>query len=214
MKGKIILMAMLAFCLVTTTARQAQAQVQETAQLVLNIEKLRQFKQILNDLKAGYQILVKGYGTIKDISEGNFSIHKTFLDGLYAVSPEVRKYRKVIEIIDYQIALVKEYKGAFNRLKNTAVFSPEEIKYVGSVYENLFKASLKNLDELTMVLTANQLRMSDEERLKAIDDIHADMEDKLMFLRHFDRKTSTLALQREKADHDNKQLLQYYEIKK
>ena len=86
------------------------AQTDEIAQLLLNVEKLAQFKQILSDMKKGYEILNGGYNTIKDLSQGNFSLHKTFLDALMEVSPTVKKYKRVADIINYQVILVKEYK--------------------------------------------------------------------------------------------------------
>jgi DNA repair ATPase RecN len=180
----------------------ASAQAQEIAQLVLNIEKLSQFKQILSDLKKGYDILYKGYNTIKDISEGNFKLHKGFLDALMQVSPTVRKYHKVAGIIDKQIALIKEYKDAYARFKNEGNFSPDEIEYIGRVYSNLADLSLRNLDELTNVITADKLRMSDDERLKAIDGIYNEMEEKLSFLRSFNGNASVLSAQRAKEKHD------------
>ena len=91
------------------------AQYQEMQQLLLNIEKLAQFKQILSDMKKGYVILTGGYNTVKDITQGNFQLHKTFLDALMQVSPTVKKYKRVGDIINYQILLVKESKFAFNR---------------------------------------------------------------------------------------------------
>jgi len=42
---------------------------------------------------------------------------------------------------------------------------------------------VKNLDELAMVITAGKLRMSDDERLQAIDRIYASIEDQFSFLR-------------------------------
>src|SRR5690554_6616066 len=92
----------------------SSAQTNETAQLLLNVEKLAQFKQILADMKNGYDILNSGYSTIKDLSEGNFNLHKTFLDGLMEVSPTVKKYKRIAETIDYQLLLIKEYRLAFN----------------------------------------------------------------------------------------------------
>ena len=67
---------------------------------------------------------------------------------------------------------------------------------MGNVYSNLFNKSLQNLDELTMVLTAGKLRMSDDERLNAIDRIYIDMGDKLVFLRTFNKENNVLAIQR------------------
>ena len=62
--------------------------------------------------------------------------------------------------------------------------------------------SLQHLSDLAMVLTAGNLRMSEEERLKAIDQIAEDMTDKLNFLRIFNKENNMLAVQRgrEKID--------------
>jgi len=156
----------------------------------------------LSDMKKGYEILNGGYNTIKDLSEGNFSLHKTFLDALLEVSPTVKNYKRVADIINYQIILVKEYKSAFNRFKQDNNFNQEELAYLGRVYENLFKQSLNNLDDLITIITANKLRMSDDERLAAIDGLYSDMQDKLLFLRHFNNNTTVLALQRAKEKND------------
>ncbi|OJV54266.1 MAG: hypothetical protein BGO31_13020 [Bacteroidetes bacterium 43-16] len=177
---------------------RVHAQVEETAQLVLNIEKLSQFKSILSDMKKGYNILNGGYNTVKNISEGNFNIHRQFLDGLMEASPIVKNYRKVPEIINYQLMLVKEYRASYTRFSSSGQFQAKDLEYISQVYGRLFNRSLRGLDELLLVVTSGKLRMSDDERLQAIDRIHADMEDSLRFLRHFSNETSTLSLQREK----------------
>ncbi len=192
---------------------RACAQADELAQLALDIEKLSQFKQILGDMKAGYQILEGGYNTVKDISKGNFSLHKAFLDGLMEVSPTVRSYYRIADITNDQLALVKEYKNAYSRFKQDNHFSVDEIAYLGRVYDNLFRESLRNLDDLLTVITAGKARMSDDERLQAIDRIYADMEDKLLFLRNFNNNTTILAVQRAKEKNDAQAVQQLYGIK-
>lgn len=193
-------------------SRTAGAQAEEIAQLLLNVEKLSQFKQILSDMKAGYDVLEKGYGTIKNISEGNFNLHSAFLNGLLAVSPTVQKYHKVADIISYQLLLVSEYKSALSRFKSVGIFNASEIGYLESVYSNLIAQSLHNLDELTNIVTANKLRMSDDERIKAIDRIKDDMEDKLQFLRAFNNSTTLMAAQRQKAAQENQAVRTMYGI--
>nr|WP_314896888.1 TerB family tellurite resistance protein [uncultured Flavobacterium sp.] len=188
------------------------AQAQEMQQLILNIEKLAQFRQILKDMKKGYEILNGGYNTVKKLSQGNFSLHETFLDALMQVSPTVRNYKRVGDIINYQVLLVKEYKAAFDRFRNSGNFNPDEIAYLERVYNNLFKQSLRNLDELASVVTANKLRMSDDERLAAIDKIYADMQDKLLFLRSFNNNTSVLAIQRAKERNDVNAMRNIYKV--
>jgi DNA repair ATPase RecN len=188
------------------------AQAQEMQQLILNIEKLAQFRQILKDMKKGYEILNGGYNTVKNLSKGNFDLHKIFLDAMMQVSPTVRKYKRVGDIVNYQVLLVKEYKAAFIRFRNSGNFNPDEIAYIERVYDNLFQQSLRNLDELTTVVTANKLRMSDDERLTSIDKIYADMQDKLLFLRSFNNNTSVLALQRAKERNDVNAMRSIYKI--
>jgi len=206
---KLIIIISLSF-LGVLPAFRASAQADEIAQLILNIEKLAQFKQILSDMKKGYQILEGGYNTVKNISEGNFSLHKAFLDGLMEVSPTVRNYRRVVDISNDQITLVKEYRKAYDRFRQDNNFNADELAYIGRVYDNLFKESLRNLDELLTVITAGKARMSDDERLQAIDRIYADMHDKLLFLQHFNNNTTILAVQRAKERNDAQTIRKIY----
>jgi DNA repair ATPase RecN len=184
------------------TSYHLAAQAQELEELALDIEKLAQFKQILSDLKAGYQVLEGGYNTIKGISQGNFSLHKTYLDGLLAISPAVAKYKKIVTITENQLQLIKEYKNAYKRFQHDGNFNPDEIEYIGKVYSNLADESAKNLESLLNVVTANKLRMSDDERLKAIDLIDEEIENKLSFLRYFNNNTTVLSRQRTKQRND------------
>ncbi|WP_121355738.1 TerB family tellurite resistance protein [Flavisolibacter nicotianae] len=188
--------------LLTGATVKVSAQQAEIEQLLLNVEKLAQLRQILADLKKGYEIVTTSYNTVKEISEGSFDLHKTFLDGLLEVSPAVRNYKRVADIINGQLLIVKEYKNAYRRFRQDANFTPEEIKYLGSVYANLFRQSLKNLETLAVLLTDGDLRMSDDERLRAIDDVFRSMEDKLLFLRHFNNNTTILAVQRAREKKD------------
>jgi cysteinyl-tRNA synthetase len=185
-------------------SRTCFAQSQEAQQLLLNWEKLTQLKKILQNMYDGYKIVHKGYTTIKDISEGNFSLHKTFLDGLLEVSPAVRKYKRIADIINYQVKIVKEYKSAFNQFKDSRQFTIAEIEHSGQVHSNLFNQSVKSVDELAMVITAGRLRMGDDERLQAIDWIYNSITDQYSFLQEFNNQTAVLSVQREKDEMDIK----------
>lgn len=194
------------------SAKVCEAQVQELQQLLLNIEKLTQLKSILSDMKTGYQIYQKGYGTISSLSQGNFNLHDIYLNGLLQISPAVRNYGRVAEIINQQASLLSEYKTAFSRFKQSGSFSVGELDYMSKVYGQLVKQSLENLDELTNVLTASKLRMSDDERIRAIDRIYASSTDKLQFLRYFNRNGVMLSLQRTRENGDASNLKQLYGI--
>lgn len=197
---KILISGVLLFFLIIP--EKADAQSQEIQQLILNIEKLSQFKKILSDMKKGYDLLSGGYKTVKEMSEGNFSLHKTFLDALMQVSPTVKKYKRVGDIVDFQLRLVKESRNGLDRFLKSGSFSGQELRYFEKVYGNLLSQSLRNLDELTMVVTADKLRMSDDERLQAVDDIYFEMQDRLLFLRDFNASSDLLLLRRAREKND------------
>lgn len=189
----------------------ANAQSQEAQQLLLNVEKLSQLKNILSDMKKGYQVISGGYNTIKNISQGNFSLHEVFLDGLMLVSPEVKKYRRVADIVTFQKHIVTEYKSAFKRFGASDIFNADEMGYLERVYKQLFDQSMDHLDELAMVITSSKLRMSDAERLAAIDRIFLNVQDKLMFLRDFNSKATSLSMARERQRTELGQLKNLYQ---
>lgn len=188
------------------------SQSAEVKQLILNVEKLTQFKNILNDMKDGYKIINKGYGTIKDLSEGNFSIHEAFLDNLLKVSPAVKKYHRVGKIIQLQLRLGKSSGKAIKQFASSKYFSDNEISYTRSILKRLGKSSLQNLDDLRLVLSAGKLRMSDNERLKEIDRIYLDMLDKNQFLNYFIQQQNLLVMNKKKEMQEVKILKDNYGI--
>jgi hypothetical protein len=187
-----------------------QAQEQEAQQLLLNVEKLAQLKSILAKMKQGFQIISQGYDRIKSLSQGNFNLHKTFLDNLLKVNPAVRNYQKVAGVLSTQQSILKEYQLSKSSLVNNPQFSVAEQQYLTSVQNNLLQVSLKQLEEFAMIITSGQLRMSDAERLAAVDRIYAGMQDKLSFLRHFNNSNRLLAAGRkmQQYDVDNSRKLQ------
>lgn len=200
----------LAISLLVGLSSLAKAQSTEVQQLLLNVEKLSQMKNILSDMKKGFTVLSTGYNSVKNIAQGNFSLHEVFLDGLMLVSPEVKKYHKVADIITYQGNILSEYKSAYKRFNGSGSFSLSELDYLAKVYKKLFDESLQNLDRLLMVVTSSKLRMSDDERLEAIDRIYEDTIDKLTFLRSFNRETGMLNIQRKREKADLHGLGNYY----
>lgn len=191
-----------------------KAQSNEAQQLLFNYEKLRQMKNMLSDMKRGYDIVKNGYNSVKNVAKGNFNLHDVFLGKLMLVSPVVRNYQRIGDIIRCQKNLVHEYKQAFSRFSKSNLFDAEELNYLKSIYKNLFNQSVQDLDDLTMVLTANKLKMSDDERLKSIDRIFADSEDKLEFLRSFNRQTQVMLSQKKQEQRDAQQTQNLYQLNK
>jgi hypothetical protein len=189
---------------------QASAQTFEVQQLVLDIQKLAQEKQLLTDLYNGYKVLSSGYGAIRDVSKGSFDLHKAFLDGLLAVSPMVRSYKKVADIITKQEQILSSYQAAWARIQADPHFTPDEILLTGQVYSTLLDQTLKNIGTLTTILTDGALRAGDGERLRRIDAIDGSMRDHWTFLQSFNNQSALLSLQRAAGANDFEQVRRWY----
>jgi len=191
---------------------KAQAQSDELQQLLLNIEKLTQFKAILSDMKKGYQIYHQGYGTISNLSKGNFDLHNIYLTSLIAVNPAVRNNPRVGQIMNQQNNILSEYKRYAGLFRQSGTFNNKELAYINNVFSQLVRQSDANIDDLASVTTAGQLRMSDDDRLRAIDGIYNNSSDQLQFLRFFNRQAVMLSLQRSRDLHDTQTLKRLYGV--
>jgi hypothetical protein len=207
-----IILAFCVFIMAIFRVLPCRAQAEEMQQLLLNIEKLTQMKSILSDMKTGYQIYQQGYGTISSLSKGNFDLHNIYITGLMAVSPSVRNYGRIAEILSMEASLIHEYQIKSSLFRQSGSFSASELSYISNVYSRLISETLDNVEELTNVITANKLRMSDAERIKAIDRIYGTSSDKLQFLRSFNNQGVALSLQRSKDMTDTRTLKRLYGI--
>jgi hypothetical protein len=207
MKRSVLVLLLLFFL-----SSKSFSQTQAIQQLLLDVEKLTQLKNILTELKSGYEIVSDGYTTIKNISEGNFNLHDIFLKSLLEVSPAVKNYIRVKDIIDAQLSIVREYKNALKQFKGSGEFSVDEINYLEKVYANLLNHSLDNLQTMIMVITAGKLRMSDDERINSIDGVWKEVSQQLTFLRHFNNQARILCLQRAKEKNDLSTINQLYDV--
>jgi len=208
MKRIIIMLAFIAS--IHPVVCRAQSAGDLIEQLVLDFQKLQDLKAILQDMYTSYRILDQGYTRIKNIAQGQFNLHKAFLDGLLAVSPVVKNYYRVGEIIQEEYSLVREYKASSRRAHGSGLFTDAELGYIDGIYSTLFKRSLQSIDELTMVLTDDALRMSNAQRLAAIDRVYGEINKQLAAVRQLNNETSVQVLQRKKAINDIKTLKHLY----
>ena len=188
----------------------ASAQSQEVTQLLLNVEKLAQFKQVLRQMKQGYNMLLEGYGTVKDLTKGNFSLHESFLDGLLKVSPTVKNYYAVGELLRSQVLLAQQAKQAYRSFSQSDCFRASELDYLARVYQRLLHESLQLIDELTVLLSNGALRMSEAERIQAIDKLLERQQERNEFLHHFNGQTQILKMQRLKELNDVRAAQRFY----
>jgi hypothetical protein len=176
--GWIFLIAWMAF------ASPSAAQSQEARQLLLDVEKLARFKQILTDMEQGYHKLRDRYEQVRQLAQGNFFLHQTFLDSLLLVSPGVKRYYRVAEILSREQTIIRDYGNTWAELQHSGQFSAIELHYIGRVYTQLLSGCQRDHDDITAAYR---------------------------FLGRFNRQNRVLALQRLGEQQDIHVLKQYYD---
>ena len=171
---------------------------QKSTQRKYLIQQIAALKVYLGYLKDGYDIAKKGLNIVGDIKDRNFQDHSTYFESLKLVNTSVRNSAKVSLIIAYQNQIVNEFRKLRRNSDNQ--LTPDEIKYIEDVYENLMLECESSLAVLTKIISDRTLEMKDDERLAAIDAVYEDMKDKYAFTKSFTNSTYMLTIQRAKEE--------------
>jgi hypothetical protein len=141
---------------------------------------------------------------ITDWVQKQKDLYQNYFDELWKVKEVITTYHRVKEIIQNQEALVKEYHSAFALFKQDQNFTPSEIKYMSQVYSGILDESLKNLDQIYLVINSFATQMSDAKRIEIINAAAKAIEENRSDLQQFNTQNKILSLQRayEKGDLD------------
>ncbi len=176
---------------------QAQGIFNQKAGQIKNlIKQIALLEVYIGYLEKGYDIAKKGLTTISDIKNGDLHLHLDNFNSLKAVNPRVKKYVKVADIITLQLQIVQVYKTTLKQIKSNDLFNSSEIEYVYNVFTKLLEQCTINIDELISLTTSGEYEMKDDERLKRIDALEVDMQDKYAFAQNFGHGAQILSLQK------------------
>ncbi len=139
---------------------------------------------------------------ISDWSKKQKELYAKYFDELWKVKNAIGSYQAVRDIIRKQIQLVQEYSKAFNLAKQDKNFTPEEINYMQQVYTGILDESLKNIDQVQLVISAFATQMSDARRLDIIHAAGNNIEQNITDLRQFNQQNIIISLQRSKERND------------
>ncbi|HCT23873.1 MAG TPA: hypothetical protein DIW54_11315 [Chitinophagaceae bacterium] len=185
------------FALLSSNAQIADEWLnQKATQKKYLLQQIAALKVYLGYAKKGYNIVNGGITTIKNIKNGDLNLHRDFFNSLKNVNPAIRRYAKVADIIAYQVKIIKQTKGTLQQIRETKQFTETEMDYCKQVFDNLLDECMKTVEELILVTTSGKLEMKDDERLKRIDRLYTDVQDKYSFTCSFGEDMGILAVQR------------------
>lgn len=139
---------------------------------------------------------------ITDWVQKQKDLYQNYFNELWKVKDALSYYHRIKEIAQQQIALVKEYHKAWNGVQQDGHFTPDEVLYIGQVYTGIIDASLKNLDQIALVINSFTTQMTDAKRMEIINRAADAMQINLNDLRSFNSQNILLSLQRSKDEND------------
>jgi hypothetical protein len=187
------------FFMMVLVCYSAQAQ---SKQVRLYLKQIAANKAFIEWIQKGYKIARTGLTTIGDIKNGEFSLHKDFFGSLRSVNPRIKNAAIVADIVAYQYKIVQTYSRAMKHLRASVQFKDAEVRYINSVFSKLLDDTARNLDDLTTLLTADQYQMSDDERIKRINAVHAEMKSNYVFAQRFGNQALVMAVQRQQEGNE------------
>ena len=139
---------------------------------------------------------------ISEWSKKQKGLYAKYFDELWKVKNAISSYQAVRDIIKKQVQLVQEYSKAFNLSKQDKNFTADEINYMLKVYTGILDESIKNIDQIQLVINAFATQMTDAKRLEIIHAAGNNIEQNITDLRQFNQQNIIISLQRSKEKND------------
>ncbi len=140
-------------------------------------------------------------------------LYGDYFDELWKIKDAIEYYHRIEEITEKQVRIVSEYQSAFELFKEDDHFSPDEIEYMSRVYTGIINESLKNLDQLFLVINSFTTQMADEKRMEIINDAAEAMDENYNDLKVFNNQNMMLSLQRSRDLNEVNTVKQLYGLK-
>ncbi|RWY51244.1 conjugal transfer protein TraI [Mucilaginibacter gilvus] len=145
-------------------------------------------------------------------TEQQKQLYSNYYSELGKIKSVIANYQRIKDITLKQAALVSEYKQAWSLFRQDSHFNPQELSYMQQVYSGILDASVKNLDEIILVVSPTKTQMTDEQRLELINKASDHLDENYNDLHKFNSQGIQLSLQRSKDLNDIQSIKKLYGI--
>lgn len=150
---------------------------------------------------------------ISDWTEKQREIYKKYFDELHKVKVLITYYQRIKDITQRQLQIVAQYKQAWQFIRQDKNFTPEEVVYMGRVYDGIIRETLENINQLSLVVNSFQTQMSDAKRIEIIALVDRKVQENYSDLLRFNTENAMLSLKRAKDFHEVEMVKRMYGLK-
>lgn len=131
-------------------------------------------------------------------TEKHRKLYQDYYEELWKVKNTIAAYKRVRQLMDQQVKIVDEYRRCWNIVQKDDHFTKEELEYMGKVYLGIMEESVKNLDQVLLVINSFKTQMSDGKRLEIIERAADEIDQNYSDLKQFNTQNMLLSLNRAK----------------
>ena len=125
---------------------------------------------------------------------------RKYYEELAQVKAVISYYQRIRDITKKQLQLVNEYNRAWAMIRQDSHFTANEILYMEKVYSGILDESVKNIDQISLIIKSFTTKMSDAKRLELINNAADQVDVNYSDLIEFNRQNALLSLQRAKTE--------------
>lgn len=149
---------------------------------------------------------------IADWTERQREQYSKYYEELWRIKSAITYYKRIKDLTEKQVDIVDEYKWAWGLFQKDRHFSPEELDYMQKVYSGILDESIKNLDQIFLVIGSFKTQMSDASRLEIISKAAEEMDANHSALKKFNLSNIGLSIQRAASLEETAKLKEIYGI--
>ena len=136
------------------------------------LAQIAALESYLKLVEKGYDIAGSGLAVITKLKNGDFMQHALHFNRLKRVSPAVKNYSKVLAIAEMEDRSEQFRRALLSDTSLRALLSARELRSLHRFCEDAGKEAEKNLKYLELLVTGEELEMTDDERISHIDELY------------------------------------------
>jgi hypothetical protein len=147
---------------------------------------------------------------IAEWTEKYRKLYEEYYDELWKVKNILATYQRVRQIMDKQVRVVDEYTQAWKLIRQDDNFTKTELDYIYTIYKGILQESAINLDQLLVVTNSFKTQMTDEQRLRIINEAGDRIEQNLTDLLAFNGQVYQVSLSRARSQSEIERVKKMY----
>jgi hypothetical protein len=149
---------------------------------------------------------------IGDWVEKQRKLYADYFEELDKVKTVIADYHRIKEITSMEASMLSQYKSAYALFQQDSHFTASELDYMYRVYSGILDESLRNIDQLSAVINSFATQMTDEARVKIIDQVARNVEANYLDLQQFNNQNKMISLERSKSEQEISAVKKLYDL--